>query len=452
MKLFGTNGIRGVANKELTPNMAMNIGLAIGSYFSGKKFIVGMDARITGEMLKQAVTSGLIATGNNIVDIGYIPTPGLQYVVRKYTADAGVMITASHNPPQFNGIKLVLSDGVEADKETEAKIEQIYFNEEFKIRPWNKVGTYAIDTIAKDTYIKGILKQVNVEKIKKRKLKVVIDCSNSVGALITPYVMRQLGSTVITINSHIDGTFPGRNPEPTPENLVDLIRTVKATGADFGIAHDGDADRAIFIDEKGNYIWGDQSFAMVTKYILSGTNGETIVTPVSSGKLIEEIAQNHNAKIHWTKVGSINVSRAILETNAIIGGEENGGIFLPQHQPVRDGAMTTAFIANLITDRNMSLSEIVAELPKYYNHKIRVECPNELKQKALKIIQESTKDYKTVTIDGVKIYDRDGWVLIRPSGTEPIFRIFAESTSQNKAEELCKFGEKLLKEALEKLG
>ncbi len=451
MKLFGTNGIRGVVNKELTPEIAMNIGLSIGTYFSSKKIVVGMDARLSGEMLKQAVISGLIATGNNVIDVGHIPTPGLQYIVKKYNTDAGVMITASHNPPQFNGIKLILSDGVEADKETEKQIENIYFQKSFKLKQWNEVGTYSMDKNANAVYIEGILENVDVEKIRKRKLKVVIDCSNSVGSLVTPYVMRKLGATVITINSHLDGTFPGRNPEPTPEHLQDLIRSVKATGADFGVAHDGDADRAIFIDEKGNYIWGDKSFAMIADYILEGTNGEILVTPVSSGKLIEEISQKHNAKIHWTKVGSINVSRAILQTHAIVGGEENGGVFLPQHQPVRDGAMTTAFIANIISEREKTLSEIISELPKYYNYKKRVECPNDMKIKVLEILKEKTKDYRTVTIDGIKIYKDEGWVLIRPSGTEPIFRIFAESTSQDKAKELCDFGENLYKEALNTL-
>ena len=215
-------------------------------------------------------------------------------------------------------------------------------------------------------YIEAIKTHVNVEEIKKRSFRVVVDPGNGVGALAAPQLLRELGCKVFTINANIDGTFPSRPSEPKPENLSDLAAVVKAVNADFGVAYDGDSDRAIFVDENGTIHWGDRTFALIEKEFLKQNPGETIVTPVSSSSLVKDIAEAYNGEVIWTKVGSVDVSYKMKEINAKLGGEENGGVFYGPHQPVRDGAMTTALILDILAKTGRKLSELLNELPKYF--------------------------------------------------------------------------------------
>jgi phosphomannomutase/phosphoglucomutase len=243
---------------------------------------------------------------------------------------------------------------------------------------------------------------------------------------------------VITINSNIDGTFPGRLPEPTPANLGDLCRIVKSIGADLGVAHDGDADRAIFVDEKGQAHWGDRSFALIAEDFLKNNPGEEIVTPVSSSQLIEDITLRCGGKLVWTRVGSPYVSRTMISRGAKLGGEENGGIFYAPHIPVRDGAMATALMLQVMAINKKKLSELMERLPRYFNVKDKLPCPKKLKTRVLKQIEAEAKGVRVETIDGIKIWNEDkSWILIRPSGTEPIYRIFAEAKSEEEAQALA---------------
>ncbi|MFX1465387.1 MAG: phosphoglucosamine mutase [Promethearchaeota archaeon] len=446
-QLFGTNGIRGVANERITAEFCINIGSAIATHFEKGTIIVGCDGRTSNQMLKSAMISGITASGLDVIDIGLCPTPTLQYVIPYYGARGGVMITASHNPPQYNGIKVMADDGIEIPSDEEYNIETIYFDGKQYFAEWDKIGRVQTESKACDIYKEGIKKHIDAEITRKAKLKVVVDPANGVGGLVTPYVLRELGCSVITINGHIDGTFPGRLPEPTPKTLEMLSKMVKCVSADFGVAHDGDADRAVFIDEKGVIQPGDRTFGLVANRILSANPGSKVVTPVSSSSLIEDIVRKYDSEIVWTKVGSITVSRTILKENAILGGEENGGIFLTEHQPVRDGAMTAALIAEIVAQSNKSLSALLGELPQYYNEKLKTSCPNEKKAQVIQRILEKTKDSDQITIDGTKIFTEDGWVLIRPSGTEPLFRSFAEAKTQERATELAKWGISLVKDA-----
>ncbi|MFX1263142.1 MAG: phosphoglucosamine mutase, partial [Promethearchaeota archaeon] len=284
-----------------------------------------------------------------------------------------------------------------------------------------------------------------------RNLVVVVDGANSVGSLVTPFLLREIGCKVISLNAQLDGSFPGRNPEPIPENLVELSKTVMSLGADIGIAHDGDADRATFVDETGRILWGDQSFAIVASRVLSKKEGSTLVTPVSSGRLIEDVAKQAGAKIDWTVVGSVVVSHRLEETGAELGGEENGGVFYPPHQPVRDGAMTAALVLEAMAVEGKKLSELVAELPKYFSTKIKVPVPAEKKDALLDVLVELTEGQDRITIDGVKLLFDDGWILTRPSGTEPLWRCFTEASTQERADELANEGRLLIKRAMAKL-
>jgi phosphomannomutase/phosphoglucomutase len=451
-RLFGTNGIRGVVNKELTPEMTIKIGSATGTYFKHAKLLVGYDARTSSPMLARAIIAGLNATGCDVSSAGMVPTPALQYAVKNHKIGGAVIITASHNPPEYNGIKVVWSDGIEISHEQEIEIENIFFEEKTKYADWDKIGkTSELQGII-DEYIEAIKKHVDVTEITKKHFHVVVDAANSVGNLTAPRLLRELGCKVTTINGNIDGTFPGRLPEPRPENLKDLALTVKAVNADLGIAYDGDADRSIFVDEHGEIHWGDKTFALVEKHFLKENPHEKIVTPISSSTLVKDIADAYNGEIVWTKVGSVTVSQTMKKLNAKLGGEENGGIFYGLHQSVRDGAMATALIVDIMARTGKKLSKLLGELPKYFIEKGKVECPNEDKVKVLEKFVKQVQSQNINTIDGVKIWFEDkSDILIRPSGTEPIYRLYAEAKTEEKAIQLVKEYALKLKKIIESL-
>ncbi|MEM2093104.1 MAG: phosphoglucosamine mutase [Candidatus Bathyarchaeia archaeon] len=444
-RLFGTNGIRGVVNKELTPEIAATVGAAIGTYFNAGKLIIGYDARTSGPMLANAVVSGLVATGCQVLNARMAPTPALQYAVKSLKADGGVIITASHNPPEYNGIKVLWSDGIEISREQEMEIENIFFNKKLNYSSWNILGSVEPLTGVIDEYIEAIKRHVDVSKIADKNFYAVVDAANSVAALTVPRLLRELGCKVTTINANIDGTFPGRPPEPRPENLRELSMTVKALHADLGVAFDGDGDRAIFVDDKGEVHWGDKTFALVVEHFLKKNRGEKIVTPVSSSMLVKDVADALGGEVVWTKVGSVTVSHTMKEINAKLGGEENGGIFYGPHLAVRDGGMASALILNILAEEKRKLSELLGKLPKYFIEKDKVDCPETLKPEVLKRLIEDAEGQNISTIDGVKIWFEEGSsILIRPSGTEPLYRLYAEAKTEGKAKELIqKYGVKI---------
>ena len=451
-KLFGTNGIRGLVNVELTPEMAIKVGCAIGTFFGRKNLLLGYDARTSGSMLAKAVISGLNATGCHVFFAGMAPTPSLQFAVKNHKMDGGVIVTASHNPPEYNGIKVIWSDGIETSHEQEVEIENIYFDNKIVFAEWDKLGTVQDLPGINDEYVQAIKGHVNLQKIAKKHFHVVVDAANSVGGLTGPQLVRELGCKVTSINANIDGTFPGRMPEPRPENLGDLSATVKALGADMGVAFDGDADRSIFADKEGTIYWGDKTFAIVIKQFLAKNPSAIIVTPVSSSTLIKDTVEACKGQLIWTKVGSVTVSQKMKELNAQLGGEENGGIFFGPHQAVRDGAMTTALLLDIMAQTGKSLAALVAEQPQYFIEKAKVECPDEKKEPLLKKLYEQTKGENISTIDGVKIWFSDSSaILIRPSGTEPVFRLYAEAKKQEKALKLVTDYSSMLEKILKTL-
>jgi phosphomannomutase/phosphoglucomutase len=367
------------------------------------------------------------------------PTPALQFAVKNHKMDGGVIITASHNPPEYNGIKVIWSDGIETSHEQEVEMENIYFDNKIVFAEWDKLGTVNDQPAINDEYVEAIKKHVNPKKIAQKHFHVVMDAANSVGGLTGPQLLRELGCKVTSINANIDGTFPGRMPEPRPENLTDLSATVKAIGADIGVAFDGDADRSIFADENGTIYWGDKTFAIVIKQFLAKNPGAKIVTPVSSSTLIKDTVEAYKGELIWTKVGSVTVSQKMKELNAELGGEENGGIFYGPHQAVRDGAMTTALLLDIMAQTGKKLSALVAEQPQYFLEKGKIDCPDEKKEILLQKLYEQVKGENISTIDGVKIWFSDNSaILIRPSGTEPVFRLYAEAKNQEKALKLVK--------------
>jgi phosphomannomutase/phosphoglucomutase len=456
-RLFGTNGIRGVVNQGMNGELALDIGTAWGTYLKQTipkpKCAIGTDARLSNHLLKSAITAGFLSTGCDVEDIGLVPTPTLQYAVKKKQLDAGVIITASHNPPQFNGIKGVANDGTELSKDVEEAIEHIYFSQQYARTDWRNVGTFSTWNGAIDLYIKGILSTVDTNSIKKCRFSVVLDCGNGVGSLVAPLILKKLGCRITELNCKPDGTFPGRYSEPIPENLTGLMQTVPAVGASLGVGLDGDADRAIFIDEKGTYIWGDKSLSLVGKYITREKRGGLAVTPVTTSTCFEDIIRQNEGIVLYTKVGSPIVARAMIEKHAVFGGEENGGLIFPEFQYCRDSAMSLVKILEILAKEQKSLSELIAEIPSYEMLKTKIVCPNEKKERVMTQVTEQMKQSKDVlTIDrtdGVKLYMKDGWVLMRPSGTEPIFRVYVESKEKQRTGQLAKFYKNLVESLIE---
>ena len=457
-KLFGTNGIRGVVNQDMSVDLALRIGKAWGTYYrriiKRPRVAIGTDARLSNHMLKNAITAGLTATGCDVVDCGMMPTPTLQYVVREKKYDSGVIITSSHNPPEFNGIKGVASDGTEFSKDVEEKIEEIYFDKTFKLVNWDEVGQLTTWNGGVDLYINGILSNVDVELIRSKNFHVVLDCGNGAGCDVTPILLEKLGCKITKLYCEADGTFPGRNSEPIPENLKDLVKKVPEVGADLGAAQDGDADRAIFVDEKGTYIWGDKTLALGAKNATKANNGGIAVTPVTSSSCFDDVVKANGGTVIHTAVGSPIVARVMMENNSVFGGEENGGLIFPEMQYCRDSAMSIAKIMEIMAKENRKLSEIINEIPKYEVFKTKMPCPNEIKEIVMKTLAEQTKNtseiIKVDETDGVKLYLKDGWVLMRPSGTEPIFRVYAESKNKQKAEEIAHKYKEITEEIIQK--
>ena len=445
-RLFGTFGVRRTANDVLTPEFASRLAASYGSLVQGT-VAIGGDTRTSTPMLKHAITAGLLSSGCDVVDLGILPTPAIQYAVRNYY-DGGIIVTASHNPPKFNGLKFVDEFGIGTPDDMEIAVEEMYFDSEPKRVSWDKIGkVYHNETII-DEYIKETLKRVDVEAIRSRRLKVVVDCGSGAGSYTAPYLLKALGCEVTTLNCQADGFFPGRDPEPIEPNLQDLIATVKDLGADIGLAHDGDADRTICIDEKGNFVLGDKTFALVEKQMLKENNGGIIVTTVATSQAIYDVAEEFGGEVIATAVGDLLVARKLKDTDGLFGGEENGGLIFPDFVYGSDAAMTVAKLLEILAKEGRPFSELVAELPVYYQEKLKIECPDDEKEEVMSKIAEeikTTTDFELDTTDGVKILKDDGWVIIRPSGTEPIFRCFAESDSMDKAVEMANWGIGLIK-------
>jgi phosphomannomutase/phosphoglucomutase len=435
-RLFGTNGVRGVVNsKEMDCQFALQLGMAIGTFMKGA-VMLGTDARTSNEMLKSACASGLMATGCNVLDCGVLPTPALQYAVKVNKVAGGVMITASHNPPEFNGIKCIDPDGTEMSRKNEEAIERIYADGNFLRADWTKVGRTIPFTTAVERYLAGILSKVDVQAIRRANLRVAVDCGNGAACLVTPRLMERLGVRAVTLNGDPNGAFPGHDSEPTPENTKDIVELVKAGGFDFGLVHDGDADRTVFVDENGRYLYGDRTLALVAYHICKVKPGRTVVTNVASSKCVEDAVKMANGSIVLTKVGSPIIARTMMDRGGIFGGEENGGLIFAEFQYCRDGAMAAAKMLEIVA-KNGKLSKLNDDIPSYSQYKTKTACPDAKKAKVMAELARSVSGKKVDTTDGVKIHEDDGWVLVRPSGTEAIFRVFSEASSPSRAKELA---------------
>ncbi|MCL2148170.1 MAG: phosphoglucosamine mutase [Methanomassiliicoccaceae archaeon] len=428
-RLFGTNGVRGVVNEDMTADLALRLGKAIGAALGGD-VAVATDTRASADMMRAAVSSGIMAAGSDVHDLGVLPTPALQHYVRAHGGvKGGVMVTASHNPPQFNGVKYISSDGTEASREEEEGVEAMC-SQEAPCVPWGSVGAVRKVAGAGEAYVDSVVSKVDAEAIKAAGLRVCLDCANGAACETTPMLLERLGVAAVTINCNPQGC-PGRPSEPTEENLSDLLAMTRATGSDLGIAHDGDADRCVFVAGDGTYVSGDKSLALLSRHALSKRKG-AVVTPVSTSSLVEEVVNGAGGSVVYTKVGAPTVARRMIEARAVFGGEENGGLIFPEHQYCRDAGMAVATMLECIA-REGPLGGQVSTLPVYHTVKRKVGCPEGMKADVLRHIAGESAGARVDDTDGVKAIFDDGWVLARPSGTEPLFRIFSESKDERVA-------------------
>lgn len=447
-RLFGTNGVRGVVNSsEMDVQFALRLGLAIGTFMKGQ-VMLGTDARTSNDMLKSACASGMMAAGCQVMDCGIVPTPTLQYAVRVNKAAGGVVITASHNPPEFNGIKCISSDGTEMRREDEEAIERIYHSQQFSRAEWSRVGRITPFATSIERYIGGILSKTDVRAIRKADLRVAVDCSNGAASFVTPKLLERLGVRYVTLNADANGAFPGHNSEPTPENSQELVDLVRSGGFDLGFMHDGDADRTIFVDETGRYLYGDRSLAIVANYICSLKKGRRVVTTVGSSMAVEDAVKMAGGNITYTRVGSPVVAREMIEEGAAFGGEENGGLIFADFQYCRDGAMAAAKMLEIVALKG-PLSRLNDRIPQYHQVKRKTPCPEDRKAAVMERLAGKAKGGRVDTTDGVKVFFDDGWVLVRPSGTEPIFRVFSEAKTTRRAESIADEYIRLVQEYVE---
>ncbi|QCJ46756.1 MULTISPECIES: phosphoglucosamine mutase [Haloprofundus] len=451
MKLFGSSGTRGVANEQLTPEFVLRVAKAAGTVWNVDRAAIARDTRTTGELFSNAAASGLASVGVDVDRIGVTPTPAATRYC-EVEGIPGIVITASHNPPEYNGVKLVGPDGVELVVERLERIEGHILAEEFDTVAWDEVGeTRRVESANRD-YVEEMLATVDREKIAAGNLKVALDPGHGAGALTSPGFYRELGCEVVTVNGQADGHFPGRNPEPVEKNLGDLGRLVRATDADVGIAHDGDADRAIFFDERGEYIEGDASLAALSAAGLSA--GDTTVAAVNVSQRLVDVCDEVGATLELTPIGSTNLITRIRELWAEgetvpVAGEGNGGVFFPDYRLVRDGAFIGAKFLELVAERPPS--EIVEPYTDYHNVRVNLVYDSEAELNAMLAAAETyaeEADAQPNTIDGYRLDYGDAWVLVRPSGTEPKVRIYAEARDAARAERLAEDARATLTAAL----
>lgn len=426
MKLFGTSGIRGVINKKITSQLTMDVGRAIGSIYD--RIILGWDQRTSSEMMKNALMAGLLSTGCEVDLAGTVATPTLAFATRHF--DAGIMITASHNPPQYNGIKLWNPDGMAFDTEQMEEVEEIIFEKKFRKARWDEVKNARNYHGAIEEHMEAILKDV-----KESKLKVVIDCASGVGATITPFLLQKMGCDVVTLNSQLDGHFPGRDPEPTDKSLADLKKIVKESDVDMGLAHDGDADRLVVVDKKGNLVSADRLLALIGKK--EARKG--IVVPVNASICIDDYV---DVEVKRSRVGDVFVAEEMKKCGADFGGEPSGTWIFPSFSYCPDGIYAAAKIVSI----DGKLSDLLKEVPAYPMLRSSIKCFE--RERVMKIIEKNLASLEIETIDGIRLASGDGWVLIRPSGTEPLIRITTEGRNEKNARELHEKGKKMVMEAM----
>ena len=441
--MVSISGIRGVIGESLTPQIISKYILAFASYLNGGTVIVGRDSRVSGPFVSNIVKGCLIANGCKVIDIGIVPTPTVQLAIEYHKAAGGIAITASHNPIQWNGLKFMGSDGRFLNPEKAGKVYEMADRDEQTLKTWDRLGSEELDDQANQRHIKSILNLslVDADAIRAKKYKVVIDTVNGAGGLIIPQLLESLGCEVSTINEEANGKF-AHTPEPLPENLTQLSDKVREVGADVGFAVDPDVDRCAIVDNTGKPIGEEYTLAIAAKLVFEKKMGRMAVN-MSTSRASEDIAKYYNCMFVRSKVGEINVVEKMLEIEAIIGGEGNGGVILPELHLGRDAPVAVALTLQYLMEFGGTMEELYASLPQYAMVKQKVNIEGMDPDKVLAHMVDKYKDEDINLLDGVKIDIKNSWVHLRKSNTEPIVRVISEAPTVEEAEIL---GQKFMAE------
>lgn len=436
--------IGGVVGENLTPLDAVKFAAAYGTWlknYSKKEkliVVIGRDARISGPMIHNLVVNTLIGLGIDVIDLGLSTTPTVEIAVPLELADGGIILTASHNPKQWNALKLLNEKGEFLNGEEGAKILAIADAEDFNFAEVDDLGEITSNDAFMDIHIDEVLNMdlVDVDGVKAAKFKVVVDAVNSSGGIIIPNLLEQMGVEVVKLYCEPNGHFP-HNPEPLKEHLTDISELVVKEKADLGIVVDPDVDRLAFISEDGEMFGEEYTLVAIADYVLSKTPGNT-VSNMSSSRALRDVTLKHGGMYEASAVGEVNVVELMKKNNAIIGGEGNGGIIYPESHYGRDSIVGAALFLTHLAYKKMKVSELRASYPQYFMSKNKIELTPQIDVDA--ILAAMTEKYKMeeiTTIDGVKIDFADNWVHLRKSNTEPIIRIYTEAATQEKADDLA---------------
>ncbi len=437
--------IGGVTGDNLTPIDLARFSAAFATYIAGEvgegrrpKIVVGRDARISGEMCASIVVGVLEGSGVDVINIGLASTPTVEVAVTGFKADGGIILTASHNPRQWNALKLLGGNGEFLNAEQGAKVLDIAAKEDFNFATVDNLGkTTTADYNKPHIDMVLALPLVDVEAIKARKFKVVVDAVNSVGGVVIPELLRQLGCEVIELNCEPNGEF-AHNPEPLKEHLTEISACVAAQKADLGVVVDPDVDRLALVCEDGEMFGEEYTLVAVADYILSKLGGGNTVSNLSSSRALSDVTAIYGGSYEASAVGEVNVVAKMKQNGAVIGGEGNGGIIYPELHYGRDALVGVALFLTYFAAKNMTMSSLRASYPQYYMSKNKAELtPTTDVDAILAKVATKYSEHRVTTIDGVKIDMADGWVHLRKSNTEPIVRIYSEAGTQQRADELA---------------
>lgn len=446
------SGLRGIVGENLDATVAEDYGCAFGSFLKGKgagkdgqlSVCVGRDTRPSGKMLQKAVVSGLCKAGVNVVDLGIVTTPGVGIMVRELGCDGGVIITASHNPIQYNGIKLLLSNGMAPPPDAANEVKQYFLEKKFAIAGSEDCGRIAANEQTDAVHIDKVLAITDKDAIRTKKYKVVLDSVNGAGGRVTKKILAELGCEVAAINDEATGLF-AHKPEPTAQNLKGLCKAVKAHSAQVGFAQDPDADRLAIVDEKGAYIGEEYSVVLAAKYILSKKSGK-VATNLSTSRMIDDVARQGGGEVIRTAVGEANVAAAMVENGCVIGGEGNGGVIDLRVGPIRDSLVGIVLVLQLMAETGRTISELVEEVGRYYMFKDKFVAGGAAAERILDSAREVFADAKVDSIDGLRFDFEDGWLHLRASNTEPVMRLIVEAKDKSSAKRYIEAVSKIRRE------
>lgn len=433
--IISVSGLRGIVGQSLTPEIAIRYVGAFAESLPDGPVVVTRDGRHTGPMLAEAVRTALLASGRSALDADVAATPTTGILVRHLGAAGGIQISASHNPPEYNGLKLFDRAGRVIPAEAGQQVIDRYRGEPPRWKPFDQLGVaHTIDdtTTAHLAMVAGIC---DVERIREQRFKVFLDANNGSGSVLGIPLLEELGCEATVLGADTDGQF-GHPPEPTSENLASVSKYVKVSGAQIGFCQDPDADRLAVIDETGRYVGEEYTFAICADHVLRQTPG-AIVTNCSTSRMTQDLAEKYSVPIHRTKVGEANVVDQMLATKAVFGGEGNGGVIDPRVGLVRDSFVGMALLLDAMAARQQPISALADELPRYAMHKMKVDLAADKVSNALEAMEIHFTDATPDRLDGLRLDWPNKWLLVRASNTEPIVRVFAEAPTAEEAQQVC---------------